>query len=132
MPQIREQMSGPKISWCGKSILGCGLWPVAWAGLWNKRVWADYEQLFWAVFSIFHGQIIIFFNFFLHCSVRTEELHKIKLFLSLFFGGGIFFSCFSLFFIGCWFHSKYIKVGYKHLFSYLWYILGHTSLFLCI
>ena len=23
-----------------------GLWAVAWAGLWNKRVWADYEQLF--------------------------------------------------------------------------------------
>ena len=25
--QIREQMSGPEISWYGKSILGCGLWP---------------------------------------------------------------------------------------------------------
>jgi hypothetical protein len=24
--QIREQMSGPKISWYEKSILGCGLW----------------------------------------------------------------------------------------------------------
>ena len=33
-----------------------GLWAVAWAGLWNKRVWADYEQLFWAFFSIFHGE----------------------------------------------------------------------------
>ena len=25
--QIREQMSGPEISWYGKLILGCGLWP---------------------------------------------------------------------------------------------------------
>jgi hypothetical protein len=56
-----------------------GLWAVAWAGLWNKRVWADYEQLFWVFFSISHGQkkrILIFF--FLHCSVRTEKLHKIR------------------------------------------------------
>ena len=27
VPQIREQMSGPEISWYGKSILGRGLWP---------------------------------------------------------------------------------------------------------
>ena len=33
-----------------------GLWAVAWAGLWEKGVWADSEQLFWVVFSIFHGQ----------------------------------------------------------------------------
>ena len=32
------------------------LWAVAWAGLWEKGVWADSEQLFWVVFSIFHGQ----------------------------------------------------------------------------
>ena len=56
--QIIEQMSGPVISWYEKSILGC--WPLAWAGLWNKKVWADYEQLFWVVFSTFHGQIFFF------------------------------------------------------------------------
>ena len=56
-----------------------GLWADAWAGLWEKGVWADSEQLFWVVFSIFHGQKKIFFEFFLHCSVRTEKLHKIKL-----------------------------------------------------
>jgi hypothetical protein len=44
-----------------------GLWAVAWAGPWEKGVWADSEQLFWVVFSI------------LHFSVRTEKLHKIKL-----------------------------------------------------
>ena len=33
-----------------------GLWAVAWAGPWEKGVWADSEQLFWVVFSIFHGQ----------------------------------------------------------------------------
>ena len=32
------------------------LWAVAWAGPWEKGVWADSEQLFWVVFSIFHGQ----------------------------------------------------------------------------
>ena len=35
-----------------------GLWAVAWAGPWEKGVWADSEQLFWVVFSIFHGQKI--------------------------------------------------------------------------
>ena len=34
-----------------------GLWAVAWAGLWNKRVWADYEQLLRPVFSLFRVQI---------------------------------------------------------------------------
>ena len=33
-----------------------GLWADAWAGPWEKGVWADSEQLFWVVFSIFHGQ----------------------------------------------------------------------------
>ena len=33
-----------------------GLWAVAWAGLWDKRVWADYEQLLRPVFSLFGGQ----------------------------------------------------------------------------
>jgi hypothetical protein len=56
-----------------------GLWAVAWAGPWEKGVWADSEQLFWVVFSIFHGQKIYFLIFFLHCSVRTEKLHKTKL-----------------------------------------------------
>jgi hypothetical protein len=46
-------MSGPKISKYGKSILGCGLMP----GL-DQGVWADSEQLFWVIFSIFHGQKI--------------------------------------------------------------------------
>ena len=33
-----------------------GLWALAWAGPWEKGVWAYSEQLFWVVFSIFHGQ----------------------------------------------------------------------------
>jgi hypothetical protein len=56
-----------------------GLWADAWAGPWEKGVWADSEQLFWVVFSIFHRQKIKKNIFFLHCSVRTEKLHKIKL-----------------------------------------------------
>jgi hypothetical protein len=35
--------------------VGCGLW----AGLdCEKKVWADYEQLFWSVFLSFHGLTI--------------------------------------------------------------------------
>ena len=41
-----------------------GLWAVAWAGLMEKGVWANSEQLFWVVFSIFHGQKIQKKNFF--------------------------------------------------------------------
>ena len=33
-----------------------GLWAVAWAGLCNKGVWANYEQLLRPVFSLFQGQ----------------------------------------------------------------------------
>ena len=33
-----------------------GLWAMAWAGLWEKRVWADFEQLLRPVFSLFRGQ----------------------------------------------------------------------------
>ena len=33
-----------------------GLWAVAWARLWNKRVGADYEQLLRPVISLFQGQ----------------------------------------------------------------------------
>ena len=38
-------------------------WAVAWAGQWEKRVWADYEQLLRPIFSLFGGQI--FFKIFL-------------------------------------------------------------------
>ena len=33
-----------------------GLWAVAWSELWNKRVWANYEQFLRPVFSLFRGQ----------------------------------------------------------------------------
>ena len=33
-----------------------GLWAVAWAEEWEKRVWADYEQLLRPIFSLFRGQ----------------------------------------------------------------------------
>jgi hypothetical protein len=66
----------------------------------------NYEQLFSSVFSTFHWQKIIFFNFFLHCSVRTKKLlnkegKKIeKIFGRIFFGlktGFFRASCFGLF-----------------------------------
>jgi hypothetical protein len=39
-----------------------GLLAVAWAGPWEKGVWADSEQLFGVVFSTFHGQKKILFQ----------------------------------------------------------------------
>ena len=56
--------------------LGC------WAGkgkFLKRRNFCISKQLFEVVFSTFWGQKKIFFEFFLHCSVRTEKLHKIKL-----------------------------------------------------
>ena len=59
--------------------INSGQWVVDWAGLWNKRVWADYEQLFGVAFSCFQGQkknkILIKKD----CRIRTKKLHKMKL-----------------------------------------------------
>ena len=96
-----------------------GLLAVAQAGQWEKGVWADSEQLFWVVFSIFHGQKKIFFEFFLHCSVRTEKLHKIKLkFFKKNFGKGKL-SQKNQFFLGLKCHCKYIEVGNRLLLAIL-------------
>ena len=38
-----------------------GQWAVAWAGMWNKSVLANYEQLLRPVFSLFQGQNFKFF-----------------------------------------------------------------------
>ena len=40
--------------------INSGLWAVVWAGLWNKRVWAEYEQLLRPVFSLFRGKKKLF------------------------------------------------------------------------
>ena len=88
IPQIREQMSGPEIFQYEKSILGCG--PLVWAGLWNKRVWADCEQLLRPIFSLFRGQKNILIFFWKHHSVRTEKLHRKKV-KKIFLGGFSFF-----------------------------------------
>ena len=89
-PQIREQMSGPEISWYGKSILGCGQWPGLDCG--EKRVWVDYEQLLRPVSSLFWGQKKIFKFFWKYHIVRTEKLHWKKVKKKNFLGGRIFFS----------------------------------------
>ena len=70
---------------CGLWAVGCGLWAVVWAELWNKRVWANYEQLLRAGFSCFWGQkiILIFFENTTY-SDRTEKLHN-TLFYKKFF-----------------------------------------------
>ena len=53
-----------------------GLWAVAWTGLWEKRVWADYEQLLRPVFSLFRGQKI--FQKFFENTIRKVALKKGK------------------------------------------------------
>ena len=55
-----------------------GLWAVVWDGLWNKRVWAYYDQLLRPVFLSFYGQKInlkFFWNYF---RIRTEKLDRRK------------------------------------------------------
>ena len=52
------------------------LWAVVWAGLWNKRVWADYEQLLRPVLLSFYGQQINLKFFWKYFRVRTEKLQK--------------------------------------------------------
>ena len=52
LSQIREQMSGPKISKYGKSILGCGLWPGLDCG---KKGSGPIMSNFWGLFFHFFG-----------------------------------------------------------------------------
>ena len=53
-------------------------WAVVWAGLRNKRVWADYEQLLRRVFLSFYGQKINIEIVLKHLRVSTEKLNRIK------------------------------------------------------
>ena len=55
--------------------INSGLWAVVWAGLWNKRVWTNYEQL---LRLIFYGQNINLKLFWKYFNVPTEKLHRIK------------------------------------------------------
>ena len=91
--QIREQMSGPEISWYGKSILGCGLWPGLDRG--KKGSGLILSNFFGCFFQFFMGKKKNF-EFFLHFSVLTEKLHKIK---SKFFGN-FFYLRKTSFFLG--------------------------------
>ena len=134
IPQIREQMSGPNNFQYEKSILGCG--PLVWAGLWNKRVWADYEQLLRPVFPLFRGQKNILNFFWKHHSVRTEKLQRKKVKKNIFFLGRFFFSEKPFFFwakIWVEFECKYREVGTRLLLAILWDYSGfqcHFSYFI--
>ena len=66
-------------------------WALVWAGLWNKRVWADYEQLLRPVFLSFYGQKINLNFFKVYCRVCTEKLHRIKVNKSWKILGSIFY-----------------------------------------
>jgi hypothetical protein len=61
----------------GKSIFGC-IGSSKKAA--QKTPIMNSEQLFRAFFSCFHGQKFNFLEFFLHFSVRTKKLLKIKYF----------------------------------------------------
>ena len=57
LPTTTDVWSREFIMW----KINFGLWAMVWAGLWNERVWADYEQLFRPVFSLFF-ESKFFFN----------------------------------------------------------------------
>ena len=59
--------------------INSGQWAVVWAGLWNKRVWADYKQLLRPVFSLFRGQKN--FKIFFENTIATALKSYIILFL---------------------------------------------------
>ena len=56
-----------------------GLLADAWAAPWEKGVWADSEQLFLGGFFNLSWAKNLKKNKILHCSVRTEKVHRIKL-----------------------------------------------------
>ena len=58
--------------------INSGQWAVVWAGLWNKRVWADYEQFLRPFFLSFYVQKINLKFVWKYLRVRTENLHRIK------------------------------------------------------
>ena len=62
---------------CIKGLLGVRgiyFWSVWAAGpVLKKKGWANYKQLFRAVFLCFHEQKRYFFK---HCSIRTKKLHN--------------------------------------------------------
>ena len=105
-----------------------GLWAVAWAGLCNKRVWANYEQLLRPVFSLFRGQKKIQIFFWKHHSFCTEKLQRKKVKKIYFFIGKIFFFRKNIFFrakIWVEFECKYREVGNRLLLAILCIVLTH-------
>ena len=87
VPQIREQMSGPEISWYGESILGCGLWPGLDCG---KKGSGPIMSNFWGLFFLcFPGQKIFFLS---HWKVTLNKGKKSQKNLgSIFYGGNTSF-----------------------------------------
>ena len=59
-----------------ENVFWAGVWPI---GNTEKKVWADYEQLFVAVFSCFQGRkeyLKSFLKDCSNCSVHTKKLHN--------------------------------------------------------
>ena len=81
--QIREQMSGPKIFWYGKSILGCGQWPGLDSG---KKGSGPIMSNFWGPFFHFFG-VKKNLKFFLKNIIATalESYIKWLLYIYIFF-----------------------------------------------
>ena len=100
-------------------------WAVAWAGLWEKRVWVNYEQLLRPVFSHFRGQKKNLKIVWKHYSVRTEKLHNtfFTIFLFLFFNPKKWKKN-NFFRAKIWveFECKHMKVGNRLLLAILCYV----------
>ena len=90
-----------------KNVIWAGFGPIGNA---EKKKFGPIMSNFWGrFFNVFMGE-----KKWKHCSVCTEKLHRY-----------FFFSCFTLFFIGCCgiqISVYNIKVGNKHLSPHLWYL----------
>ena len=98
---------------------------VAWAGLWEKRFGPIMSNFWGRFFQLFVVKKKILKIFWKHCSVRTEKLHRKKVKKNIIFLEEFFFSEKPVFFrakIWVEFECKYMKVGTRHLFSYLCFI----------
>ena len=81
LAQIREQVSGPEISWYGKSILGCGLWPGLDCGIKGS---GSIMNNFWGPFFHFFGVKKIL-NFFFENTIASALKSYIIPILQIFF-----------------------------------------------
>ena len=105
-----------------------------WAGLgsrastWKKSLGPIMSNFWGRFFLCFHGQKINLIFFWKYCRVRTEKLHRIKVNKSQKVLQSIIYGGKPSFFYGSKFECICMKVGTRHLFSYLCTFKNRTKL----